>query len=288
MDRMKQIIATEQAADDYDMPVMLERPQRYYREQALPDDLPLVYKERLDDPEYVWKSQEQSRWSQLERQTARSGPRSSREELKPPSVRQIWLKLGVSAVLFAAVWGMFHLDHPAAQRGQGWVRAALQRDFDFRAAAVWYEHRFGGLPAFLPALGGSKADPEAQKAGSSSLQRLYAPVHGKITGKSDDGEQGITIRTEPEAAVAAIDTGRVIAVTTGTDRATEIVIQHAGGLQSKYGWIIGSTLKQYDWVEGGETIGKVTTDAAGGAGKLYIAVKKDNQYVVPTDVIAFD
>lgn len=311
MNRMKQIVASEQAEDHRDVPLVRNSAARYrgietsYRrnedensesiDRADSGESPLyrgggpLYRdERYDDPEYIWKSQEKERWTSLERATFRSsGTGRDSRTLTPPTVRQIWFKLGISAVLFAAVWGMFQIDHPAAERGKSWVRAALHEDYDFQAAAAWYERRFGGLPAFLPAIR-AKSDPEAQKASSASLQKLYAPVHGKIMSKAEGDELGITIRTEPEAAVATIDTGRVVAVNVGTDKATTIHIQHAGGIQSIYGWITGTSLKINDWVKGGETIGKVTTDAAGGAGKLYVAIKKDNQYVHPAEVISFD
>lgn len=244
-----------------------------------------------EDPEFVWKRQERDRWSALEEHVgvvSSSGAWNDRVGgLKPPTVRQIWIKLGISAALFAGIWMMFQVDHPLADRGRQWVRAALTEEYDFSAAAAWYEREFGGLPAFIPALR-AKTDPEAKKASSPALQHLYAPVRGKVVASSVDGEPGVTLRTAPDAPVAALDTGRVVTVSAGTDKATVVVIQHAGGLQSIYGWIADTTLKANDWVKGGETIGRVTTDAAGGAGKLYVAVKKDNQYLNPTEVVAFD
>jgi stage IV sporulation protein FA len=307
MDRMKQIIASEQGEYRSDVRQAQSGANRI-RSQAqtsygwTPDngygkpESERVFREeepgRVDygreDPEYVWKRQERERWSSLERATG-SAPDGWMESggLKPPTVRQIWIKLGVSAVLFAGIWGMSGVDHPMADRGRQWVKAALTEDYDFSAVAAWYEREFGGLPAFLPSLR-AKSDPEAQKASSPSLQRLYSPVHGKIVGAAADGDRGVTIRTEPEAVVAALDTGRVISVSTGTDKATVVVIQHAGGLQSTYGWLKGTSLKTNDWVKGGETVGSVTTDAAGGAGKLYVAVKKENQYVNPAEVVSFD
>lgn len=243
---------------------------------------------REDDPEYVWKRQERQRWSTLA-QLGDSSRDPNREDRnwKPPSVRQIWVKLGISAVLFGAIWGMFQIDHPLARQGRQWVRTALTEEYDYSKMAAWYERHFAGLPAILPALGG-KTDPAAQKASSTSLGRLYAPVHGKIVDRLTEGELGITLRTEPEAPVAAIDTGRVVAVNANSDKGTVVVIQHASGLQSTYGWLAETPLKIHDWVKGGETIGSVTTDAAGGAGKLYVAVRKDNQYMNPAEVIPFD
>jgi stage IV sporulation protein FA len=308
MDRMKQIIASEQieyrnesgradnvsgrlhgqAQTSYGRPPGSPAAGSGYAERGIREEEPMRTDYGREDPEYVWKRQERERWTSLERAVGPSPDDwTNRGGLKPPTVRQIWIKLGISAVLFGGIWGMFRIDHPLADRGRQWVSSALTEDYDFSAAAAWYEREFGGLPAFLPALR-AKSDPEAQKASSPSVQRLYTPVHGKIVGTAADGELGVTLRTEPEASVAALDTGRVVSVSTGTDKATVVVIQHAGGLQSTYGWLQGTTLKTHDWVKGGETIGSVTTDAAGGAGKLYVAVKKENQYVNPAEVVSFD
>ncbi|GAA3408326.1 peptidoglycan DD-metalloendopeptidase family protein [Paenibacillus hodogayensis] len=314
MDRMKQIVASERgehphrSAPDWTGAAWNSREPQPYRVPADPDGrpedrrsspgedrlrepLPLQWEYgQEDDPEYVWKSQERERWSSLEQAGRASGGEwrsGGGGGLKPPSTRQIGVKLVVSVALFGAVWGVFQLNHPLAEQGRQWVRTALTEDYDFAAMSAWYEREFGGLPAFLPALG-IKSDPQAQKASSPSPQRLYTPVHGKIVEAAKDGELGITIRTGPEAAVAALDTGRVAAVNTGTDKGTVVVIQHAGGLQSTYGWLQSTRLKPNDWIQGGETVGVAATDAAGGAGKLYLAVKKDNQPIDPAEVIPFD
>lgn len=307
MDRMKQIIASEQGEHRSDAKLAQSGGNRIRgqaqanrgwtrdneygktdRERTFREEEPPRIDFGREDPEYVWKRQERERWSSFERVPG-PAPEGWMESgrLKPPTVRQIWIKLGISAVLFAGIWGMFRIDHPMADRGRQWVKTSLTEDYDFSAMAAWYEREFGGLPAFLPSLR-AKSDPEAQKASSPSLQRLYSPVRGKIVGAATDGDPGVTIRTEPEAAVASLDTGRVVSVSTGTDKATVVVIQHASGLQSIYGWLKGTSLKTNDWVKGGETIGSVTTDAAGGAGKLYVAVKKENQYVNPAEVVSFD
>ncbi|RKN83845.1 peptidoglycan DD-metalloendopeptidase family protein [Paenibacillus ginsengarvi] len=296
MDRMKQIVTTGQEerfgggnrADGQGSREMERAPVSYesaeegtpFRRQASEQRL-LAYREE-DDPEWAWKRQESQRWRSL------GGPGGGGNwERKPPSIRSLWTKLGISAVLFAGIWGMFQVDHPLAERGQRWVTAALTEEYNFSGMAAWYERKFGGLPAILPALGG-KRDPEAQKVSSSSLKGMYTPVHGKIVEKLSDGELGITLRTVPEAKVVAIDTGRVVAVSDSADKGTTVVLQHSGGLQSIYGWLQGTSLKTNDWVKGGETIGSVTTDAAGGAGKLYVAVKKEGEYVKPQEVIPFD
>lgn len=274
-----------------DSPPMEEGPE-YRRNQEIPE------RGWNDDPEAMWKRQERELWMSLN--DSRYGPPRRGNPVQPetdggagaagggPSFRRgrIVVRLALSAALFAGVWFMFRLDHPYAETGKRWVTAALTEEYDFAAVAAWYEREFRGLPAILPTLRPQGA-PEAQKA-NSSPHSLYAPVKGSIVETERSNALGVTLQTAAFAAVVALDTGRVASVTGGGDQGTVVVIQHANGLQSTYGWLSDTSLKKNDWVEGGERIGSVTTDAASRTGKLYVAVQKEGRYVPPSEVVAFD
>ncbi|MNR41898.1 Stage IV sporulation protein FA [compost metagenome] len=67
-----------------------------------------------------------------------------------------------------------------------------------------------------------------------------------------------------------------------------VQIQHAGGYYSIYGHLSSTNVQQGDWVEGGEGIGSLKTSDAGNPKALYFALKKDGQYIDPSDVVPFD
>jgi stage IV sporulation protein FA len=241
---------------------------------------------RLDDPEYVWKMEEKRRWAslmQLPDRQKEEGPSGG----KPPAFISFRAKAGISALLFGLVWGMFQIDHPYAEKGRLWVTQALTIEADFGKWASYYAQSFSGAPSFLPAFL-HRDGTEARKANAPAVRKLYIPAHGKIEETESGGALGITLRTRPDAKVAALDTGRVVDIRTGTERGTVVVLQHADGLESIYGWLKETSVKKYDWLLGGETFASVSTDPANGTGKLYIAVRKNGQYVAPTDVISFD
>lgn len=283
---------SERNRENHPDPVPMEEGTEYRRNKEIP--------ERVwnDDPEAMWKRQERELWMSLN--ASHFGPPQLGQTVQPemdggsgaagggPSFRRgrVLVRLALSAVLFAGVWFMFRLDHPYADTGKRWVTAALTKQYDFAAAAAWYEREFRGLPAILPTLRQQGA-PDAQKA-NSSPHSLYPPVKGSIVEMERTNALGVTLQTAAYAAVVALDTGRVASVTSDGDRGNVVVIQHANGLQSTYGWLSDMTLKKNDWVEGGERIGSVTTDAAGRTGKLYVAIQKGGRSVPPSEVVAFD
>ena len=282
-DRMKQIIlAARQEALQKSENVRSSVPA--HRFPASDED------PRMTDPEYVWKQMNKSRWDTWLKEDRSPGGALERRGGDGPKRPAIGYRFGASVVLFVLVWGLYQSDHPLAVRGQLWIRNALTEPYDFTAVAAWYKDRFGSLPSFLPAWGrhGDPSDDPAQKASATAGRTLYSPVRGKIVVPFGRDTQGVTLETPSEAPVTAIDAGIVLSVSESPDSGTTVTIQHPNGIQSIYGSLSVSTLKPHDWVKGGERIGTVAPAGSGRNGKFYFAVKKDNQYVNPAEVVSFD
>lgn len=277
--------------------------QRQQQRQSIPNVLPttttqepvhLPTDERWLDPEFVWNQRDRYR-SESSEWTSPSYNRidypiertyTGNRWLSPPTRRQLWVKFGVSAVIFALALGTFRFDHPLTLKGRQWITSALTTDYDFTATAAWYEAKFSGLPAILPA-SWRRADPETQKASTVNARQLYSPITGQIIVPYTLSDPMITIETASGEA-KAVDAGRIIAVTTGTDNRVTVVIQHANGLQSTYGGLSATTIKKYDWIKGGEIVGQISAGAGNKTGRLQFAMKKDNQWIDPLDVVPFD
>ncbi|MNR44805.1 Stage IV sporulation protein FA [compost metagenome] len=82
-----------------------------------------------------------------------------------------------------------------------------------------------------------------------------------------------------------MDKGRVIFV---TDKGDNILIQHAGNVITVYGELSQSFVTVNDWVEAGDIIGKLPDAGSGGSSPLYFAVKRNDRYIDPLDVIPLD
>jgi stage IV sporulation protein FA len=295
MDRMKQL---SQSSLPPNQNVLWKREELPYTggpSPSLNEPLREPVDERWQDPEYVWNQRDRYRseraslltpisHNRIEYPVERSYRRS--RLLDPPTSRQIWVKFGIAAVIFLLALGTFRFDHPLALKGRQWVTTALTTDYNFAAAAAWYESKFSGLPAILPA-SWRRPDPETQKASAVNARQLYAPVSGRIVTPYTVTDPMMAIETSSGEA-KAIDAGRILAVTTGTDTHIQVVIQHANGLQSTYGGLSQTTVKKYDWIKGGEIVGQVAAGAGNKAGRLLFALKKDNQWIDPTEVVPFD
>lgn len=256
---------------------------------SLPEaEPPTAADERWSDPEFVWKMK-QKQW------LSSSGHRSSDDSEQGgsggnrlvPSTRAIWLKLLASILGFMLVWGMFRLEHPWAYQGRQWVGAALTQDMPFTALAGWYERTFGGAPSFLPAFRGKK-EQEAHRADSPQLKHFTVPVQGTLISSFSADQPWVVIQTSGEAPVYAMDTGRVEFAGYLEDTGYTVVIRHANGLQSTYGYLKANLWEENDWIEGGELLGKTGSGTGRWAEQLYFAVKKDEESIDPTEVVAFD
>ncbi len=245
------------------------------------------------DPEHMWKHKGGNwrDWEEMPRlQGAPSAPGGRPPEYTGPDFsvfrKELFVKLVLSIMAFAGVWGMFHMDRPWAIEGQRLVRDALTQDMNFDAVAVWYENTFSGSPAFIPIFG--EHHPQAQKASGQIKESTVMPVEDGIIVRSfAELLNGVEIASSKEGSVHAVQTGRVLLVSgNGPDRT--VVIQHSGKRVTIYGQLGGISVAQNDWVEAGDTIGSVKPGTGQSPGLLFFAVKEDDHYVDPAEVIAFE
>jgi stage IV sporulation protein FA len=261
-----------------------------FTDQVLPSrphsNVPLYvdsdWQRRMEDPEYAWQQK-------LLMDKALNGEGhlidGERGLFAPPSPRKIAVKLFISCVLFAALYGMFQLNQPWANKGKQFVSASLTQSNDFSALSAWYTTQFGGSPSFIPSF--NREGDEALKV-STSKRTMFPPAKGSII-KPYDGTShpGVRLNTVDFAPVYALDTGQVIFSGVAAETGLTIVIRHPGGLQSMYGGLSEANVEVGDWMKVGEPIGKASKKD-GAKGTLYVAVTKDGHPVNPLDVISFD
>ncbi|MFC5447253.1 M23 family metallopeptidase [Paenibacillus aestuarii] len=270
-------LPAQQNSQPHRMPVRLE--------QELPIHADADWRRRIEeDPELAWHYKQRMDSSLHGRNYDDDGERSI---FSPPSRQSIVVKLLMSCVLFAAVYGMFHVDHPWATKGKAWVTASLTQSYDFSGLSAWYTDRFGGSPSFIPSFE-NRGGEDAIKVSASNKRTLFSPVKGSIvTLYNGDTQLGVRLNTASLAPVYALDTGQVIFAGTAPDTGLTIIIRHPNGLQSVYGSLSEAHVEVNDWINRGEAVGKAAKSDAG-KGTFYFAVTKDGHPVNPTDVISFD
>jgi stage IV sporulation protein FA len=235
----------------------------------------------MEDPEFAWRQR-----YKMDPSLNGGGPdKHEKNGLYPPSLKTIWIKLLLSALIFAVIWGMFQIKQPWADKGRQLVAASLTQTMDVQAVSAWYAKKFGDSPSFIPGFRNRDGDP-AVKA-SAAKRTYFIPVQGKIREPFDSTHSGILLQTQADAPVYALDTGQVIFAGTKQDTGYTVIIRHPLGLQSMYGRLSESRVEVNDWIKGGEPIGKVTVEDAS-TGTLFFAMIKEGRFINPRDVIPFD
>ena len=236
------------------------------------------------DPETEWK-QRSREWlaaSGRDRAPGLFGGEEPRQ--RGGMIRSLLVRLAVSGVLFAAVWGLFQLDEPWASAPQRLIAQALTEDMDTRAAAEWYQRTFAGSPAFIPIFG----QEEERMDGGPGLPVVAPVASGEVVRSFAETLAGIEIAGEPGSVVTAAETGRVTHVTGGENEGYSVVIRHAGKRMTVYGRMKSVFVAPDDWVEAGDRIGVLPETEDGSRSLLYFAVRVDGKYVDPADVVPLD
>jgi stage IV sporulation protein FA len=251
-------------------------------------------KDNDPDPEAAWK-QNRNPWSSWEANNHFQPPawrdeeqiRTSRNEGSGDGGRfwkELKWKTVIAVLLFGAIWGLFQLDEGWSRKGQVLIKSALTDEFDFGAAAQWYKTAFAGAPSFIPLF--QKESAQTASAGEEADSFAAAPVKdASLLRTFAELLNGIQLAAPSGAEVAAVGKGRVIFV---TDKGDTVLIQHAGNVITVYGELSQSFVAVNDWVEAGDIIGKLPDAGSGGSSPLYFAVKRNDRYIDPLDVIPLD
>ena len=203
--------------------------------------------------------------------------------------RDMQRRILLSAVLFGAVWGMFHMDGSVARQGQAFVKQALTEPMDFTALAGWYESSFAGAPSFIPGFG-STGEPQTASVGGTVKPVVLSPLEGgSIVSSFAELLGGVELAGQPGEIVRAAEEGRVQVVSTDDLKGPTIVVQHAGGRTTYYGQLGEASVQPNDWVKAGQAIGKLGQASQGSSSALlYFAVKEKDRYVDPAEVVPLD
>ncbi|MGF7047195.1 stage IV sporulation protein FA [Paenibacillus sp. DS2015] len=232
------------------------------------------YQER--DPEALWKK-EHGRWGGIEE-----------ENNKHSFVSGFIWRIIVSCVLFGMIWGVFRTHQSWALPIQHYITQSLNREMNFQATEAWYVAHFGGAPSFIPIFNSEAETPQKMNASLSLVQ----PIEGNIVQSYALSLKGIEIAPTGDSNMAlqvkSVATGLVLEVSDDSLTGRTVTIRHGGGIVSIYGHLSNTELKVNDWLEAGDIVGQLPNRANGQLSNLYFAVKQDNTYIDPAEVIHLD
>ncbi|HEY2491857.1 MAG TPA: M23 family metallopeptidase [Paenibacillus sp.] len=243
------------------------------------DQLPPTYSEQPEylerDPETLWKK-ERGRWGELE------GGRN-----KHSFVSGFVWRLIVSSLLFGMIWGVFRIQQSWALPIRHYISQSLNREMNFQAAEAWYVAHFGEAPSFIPIFNSQDEEPQKMNASLSFIR----PIEGNVVQSYALSLKGIEIAPLGDSNMAlqvkSVATGHVLEVSDDSLTGKTVTIRHGGGMVAIYGHLSNTELQVNDWLQAGDIVGQLTHTPTE-LSNLYFAVKQDNTYIDPAEVIHLD
>ena len=192
---------------------------------------------------------------------------------------QFLLKVLAAAALVLTVAILFKDNSPKLEPYRVTVSKIMEQEFQFAMVADWYERTFGRPLVLLPERPEHHAEDE-------DIQ--YAvPANGQILESFSSTAEGIIIETMKDEEVAAVLDGTVIFAGTKDHHGKMVIVQHADGSESWYGKLADIYVKNYDHVQAGQAVGLVHPTGEE-TGEFYFALKKDERFIDPVQVISFE
>jgi stage IV sporulation protein FA len=192
-------------------------------------------------------------------------------------------KLLASACLFLLAAILFKNEAATLAPARDFVKASMEKDFQFAAVSGWYEEQFGKPLALLPFSDGK------QETQSPSKNSDYAlPASAKILEDFNDNGQRITIETGKEASVEAMSEGLVRFAGKKDGFGNTVIIQHGDKSESWYGNLADINVNLYQYIEKGTGLGTAGDTEDGEKGSFYFAIKKGDDFIDPIQVIPFE
>lgn len=159
----------------------------------------------------------------------------------------------------------------------------MEKDFQFAAVSGWYEEQFGKPLALLPFSDGKKDEKNVEENSEYAL-----PASAKILEDFNDNGQRITIETGKEASIEAMSEGLVRFAGKKDGFGNTVIIQHGDKSESWYGNLAEINVNLYQYIEKGTGIGTAGDTGDGEKGSFYFAIKKDDDFIDPIQVIPFE
>ncbi|WP_099158651.1 M23 family metallopeptidase [Virgibacillus ndiopensis] len=201
-------------------------------------------------------------------------PQQTKE--KSRFISWIILKGILSVVLFFGVAILFQTNSELLRKPTEWTSNALTQEFPFARVNQWYQETFGSPLAFTP----------NQNQQAENEQQLALPVSGNVTESFQANGSGIMIAPKDTSDIMALDEGVVIFAGNDPETDKTVVVQHADGSLSSYGFLSEIDVHLYQFVSSNEQLGTFVPNKENKT--VFFAIEKDNKYVDPVQVIKVD
>ncbi|SDI58134.1 M23 family metallopeptidase [Natribacillus halophilus] len=157
-----------------------------------------------------------------------------------------------------------------------------ENEFQFAAVSNWYESQFGRPLALFP-----EDQSEEVETVDSEGYALPAAGAGIAESFSENG-RAVVLETMEDEQVTATRGGVVIQAGSDEDWGQVVVVQHDDGTEAWYGSLDAIDVGLYDHVGAGDLLGNVTIAADEEGGRFTFAIRANDEYIDPGEVMTFD
>ncbi|MGM0844085.1 MAG: peptidoglycan DD-metalloendopeptidase family protein [Bacillota bacterium] len=192
------------------------------------------------------------------------------------------LKILGTSVLVLCTAILFQNGTPGFDKARSYVQQTMTKEFQFAAVSTWYEDQFGKPLALLPE-GKEGGIPDAAETVEYAL-----PASGKVVENFKSNGQGIMVETTKGSSVEAMKGGLVTFAGKKEGLGQTVIIQHDDKSESWYGHLNTIEVTQYAAVKSGDPVGTVTDEETTATGEFYFAIKKEDAFIDPIQVIPFE
>lgn len=201
---------------------------------------------------------------------------SSSANLKNKMVAGFILKGILSSILFLGAALLFQANNEILDKPKTIASSLLTNEFPFAKVNQWYQQSFGAPLALTP-----KSNTEVPETSSLAL-----PVSGDITQSFQTNGEGVLIAPDETSSITALNEGIIIFAGNDPETNKTIVIQHADGSTSTYGFLSSINVHLYEFVEGNQVIARF--EPSENNKNVYFAIEKNDEFVDPVEVIEVD
>jgi stage IV sporulation protein FA len=258
--------------------------------RSTPEEIRRRIAKRKNDKETTVKSPErQLAWPSDDEkygfnQYTPPGDSSNGDDGHPLFKKEVFFfKILSSILLFLVIAILFRNHTTAFDPARDVVMKTMDKDFKFATVSNWYESKFGKPLALLPF-----SDKDKVEKKEIADTEFSVPAIGKILENFEKNGQGIMIETGKGASVQTINEGFVMFAGVKDGLGKTVVIQHADKTETWYGNLEEIKVKLYEYVEKRTVVGTVSGSADDDKGKYYFAIKKDDKFIDPIQVIRFE
>ncbi|MDM5320864.1 M23 family metallopeptidase [Bacillus altitudinis] len=251
--------------------------QRRKTKQSAASSRKTIFKKKEDIPPWVMLTEEEKHSGSSSFEASSHQPKKYRHPLFNPNAFVLKCLLSTSLVLIAAI--SFKGQAGPFQQLKPIISQTFEQDFQFAAANRWFEKTVGNPLAFL-------TDKKEDQKDVQANQELAVPASGKVQESFTQNGAGVKVETSAEA-IDSMKEGYVVEVKKKSDTGLTVVVQHADNSYSWYGQLKKANVALYDFVDKGEKIGQISLDDQG-KGTYYFAIKQNEQFIDPIQVMTFE